>query len=184
MDDFIIRLQTLLPVLGVDFVRPTPRLRSTRNDQASSEVTEIEKSNGSTLMPKSQKSKSQAISEFKMTAGGLTARAVEVDGQMVVLAGSQARSDEAPSLPSNVRTYREQLLKIGKLATDTNGELRFNEDVAFTSPSAAAQAVMGTSRNGRNDWINVATNETYAAWQDRLISEDTAGSESALLSST
>lgn len=49
--------------------------------------------------------------------------------------------------------------------------LSFTEEVAFTSPSAAAQAVMGTSRNGRDDWINVATNETYAAWQDRLVAE-------------
>jgi hypothetical protein len=45
------------------------------------------------------------------------------------------------------------------------------EDVSFTSPSAAAQAVMGTSRNGRTDWINTETNETYSAWQDRLISK-------------
>jgi hypothetical protein len=107
-----------------------------------------------------------------MSAGGLQAKAVEVDGQMIILAGSDARSEEAPSLASNVRAYREQLRRAGKLRpTDGTGNLRFNEDVAFTSPSAAAQAVMGTSRNGRTDWINTATNETYAAWQDRQVAK-------------
>jgi hypothetical protein len=107
-----------------------------------------------------------------MSAGGLQARAVEADGRMIILAGSDARTEEAPSLSSNVRAYREQLRRAGKLrAAEGSGNLRFTEDVAFTSPSAAAQAVMGTSRNGRTDWINLATNETYAAWQDRLVSK-------------
>lgn len=106
-----------------------------------------------------------------MSAGGLQARAVEADGQMIILAGSDARTEESPSLASNVRAYREQLRRAGKLrAVEGSNNLRFAEDVAFTSPSAAACAVMGTSRNGRTDWINVATNETYAVWQDRLVS--------------
>lgn len=106
-----------------------------------------------------------------MSAGGLQAKAVEADGQMIILAGSEARAEEAPSLGSNVRAYREQLRRAGKLRlAEGSNNLRFTEDVAFTSPSAAAQAVMATSRNGRTDWINVATNETYAAWQDRLVS--------------
>lgn len=53
--------------------------------------------------------------------------------------------------------------------TSGSGNLRFTENVAFTSPSAAAAAVMGTSRNGRTDWINSDTNETYAAWQDGSV---------------
>jgi hypothetical protein len=108
--------------------------------------------------------------QFHMSAGGLFARAVELDGQMIVLKDSEARIDEAPSLGSNVKIYREQLRKVGKLSQGDDGKLLFTDDVAFTSPSAAAQAVMGTSRNGRTDWINSKTNETYVAWQDRVIS--------------
>jgi hypothetical protein len=89
---------------------------------------------------------------------------------MIVRAGSQARISEAPSLASNVRAYRDQLIKAGKLVKTSDADsFYFVDDVAFTS--AAAQAVMGTSRNGRTDWINAATNETYANWQERLISE-------------
>jgi len=174
MDDFIVRLQLLLPVLGADFVRPTPQVPSSRNKEISGG-----QHSKTQLNPSEPQSVGQTIeitnkqsTEFRMSAGGLQARAVEIDGQMIILAGSQARAEEAPSLASNVRTYREQLRRAGKLGPpDMDGVLRFTEDVAFTSPSAAAQAVMGTSRNGRTDWINIATNETYSAWQDRLISK-------------
>jgi Domain of unknown function (DUF4357) len=53
----------------------------------------------------------------------------------------------------------------------TDGILEFADDVAFTSPSAAAQAVMGTSRNGRADWIVEYTGQTYAKWQESEINK-------------
>jgi len=56
----------------------------------------------------------------------------------------------------------------GKLVP-TNGFFEFKEDVGFTSPSAAAQAVMGTSRNGRIDWVLESNGDTYARWQERQI---------------
>ena len=91
---------------------------------------------------------------FSFSAKDVSATAVEVGGQMVVLAGSDARAEEQPSLATNVKTLREQLRRSGKLVpTETREILRFTEDVAFTPPSAAAQAVMGTSRNGRRDGL-------------------------------
>lgn len=177
MDDFVARLQVLLPVLGADFVRPTPDLR--RADSRGFSINEE-------MVGQKHKEPDESIQgtssdirpEFRMNAGGLRAEAIQVDGQMIVRAGSQARVQEAPSLASNVRAYRDQLIKAGKLVKKEDSDtLYFADDVAFTSPSAAAQAVMGTSRNGRTDWINAATNETYANWQERLISElsSTAG---------
>jgi len=170
MDDFIARLQILLPVLGADFVRPTPQVYPSKTPKR----TIIPPLEGGIDGVQIQKHSLDAGThpEFRMSAGGLQARALEVDGQMMILAGSDARSEEAPSLASNVRAYREQLRRAGKLRpAEGTGDLRFIEDVAFTSPSAAAQAVMGTSRNGRTDWINTATNETYAAWQDRQVAK-------------
>ncbi len=170
MDDFISRLQILLPVLGAEFVRPTPVVRSSEafssnfSTSGASAATANSEYDGTIV--------GQSKPEFHMSAGGLHARAVELDGQMIVLKGSEARVEEAPSLGSNVKAYREQLRKTGKLSSsDSAGKLHFTDDVAFTSPSAAAQAVMGTSRNGRNDWINTRTNESYAAWQDRVLSK-------------
>jgi hypothetical protein len=166
MDDFIVRLQILLPVLGVGFIRPTPMLRPLQRAAFPHEGSSIV---APTMPGRSIEASTDGI-EFKMNAGGLQARAVEIGGQMVVLKDSQARSEEAPSLSSHVRTFRDQLRRSGKLIADA-GNLRFTDDVAFNSPSAAAQAIMATSRNGRTDWINATTNETYAAWQDRAIAK-------------
>jgi hypothetical protein len=171
MDDFIARLQILLPVLGADFVRSTPRVQIPKiighKETPASTADE-----GSLHYSKDLADSVRKVSPaFKMSAGGLQARALEIDGHMLVLAGSQARVEEGPSLASNVRALREQLLRSGKLVPDSADNLRFTENVAFTSPSAAAAAVMGTSRNGRTDWINTETNETYAAWQDRLVAK-------------
>ncbi|HVU20800.1 MAG TPA: DUF4357 domain-containing protein, partial [Rhizomicrobium sp.] len=100
----------------------------------------------------------------------ISARAIEIDGEMVILRGSEAREQELPSLASNVKLVRDQLRKAGKLVlADKGGVLKFTEDVAFSSPSAAAQAVMGTSRNGRTDWKTEDTGHTYAAWQEDQI---------------
>lgn len=172
MDDFVARLQVLLPVLGAEFLRPTPDVSKRAEFQFPS-VAVGEKEKGSNPSGDGVSNLSnESRPEFRMNAGGLQAEAVEIDGQMIILSGSQARAQEAPSLASNVRAYRDQLLKTGKLVKDEKtGVLHFAEDVAFTSPSAAAQAVMGTSRNGRTDWINVSTNETYANWQERMISK-------------
>lgn len=171
MDDFIARLQILLPVLGADFVRPTPQVHSSKAAKPTSIPPSQQNGIDGTQVQKYPLD-AGTHPEFRMSAGGLQARAVEVDGQMMILAESDARSEEAPSLASNVRAYREQLRRAGKLRlAEGTGNLRFTEDVAFTSPSAAAQAVMGTSRNGRTDWINTATNETYAAWQDRQVAK-------------
>jgi hypothetical protein len=171
MDDFIARLQILLPVLGADFVRPTPVVeRGIFTLPTKSFEAAVQGNDSGNLDASSPPTPIRP--EFHMNAGGLTARAVEIDGQMIVLKGSEARKDEAPSLSANVKTYREQLLKVGKLSPpDETGKLHFTDDVAFTSPSAAAQAVMGTSRNGRTDWTNTSTNETYAAWQDRIVAK-------------
>jgi Domain of unknown function (DUF4357) len=171
MDDFIARLQILLPVLGADFVRPTPRVQISKIiDHKETPASTAD--DGSLHYSKSLADSVRKVSPaFKMSAGGLQARALEIDGHMLVLAGSQARVEEGPSLASNVRALREQLLRSGKLVPDSADNLRFTENVAFTSPSAAAAAVMGTSRNGRTDWINTETNETYAAWQDRLVAK-------------
>jgi hypothetical protein len=162
MDDFVSRLQILLPVLGIDFVRPTPLVSKEIHANSSKKLSDV---------PAGAFDVDDTKPQFHMAAGGLFAKAVELDGQMIILKDSEARIDEAPSLGSNVKIYREQLQKIGKLSPIEGGKLIFTDDVAFTSPSAAAQAVMGTSRNGRTDWINSKTNETYAAWQDRVISK-------------
>lgn len=184
MEFFIGQLQVLLPVLGLTFVRST-RTAMARPSEVLVERNELldphESAGASSrstraVFGQSRPSVSGAESPlFLLTdrTGGVTARAVEADGRMVILAHSQAKETELPSLANNIRAYRRHLLETGKLSTtDRPGILKFNEDVAFTSPSAAAQAVMGTSRNGRTDWIvEGRPGQNYASWQEEQISK-------------
>ena len=117
---------------------------------------------------------------FVLEAKGVTAAALEFEGQMVVLADSEACEDELSSLAYNVKVIREQLRQAGKLVpSERQHVLKFVEDIAFNSPSAAAQAVAGTSRNGRNDWKIRGTNKTYAEWQEAEVKKAEAESQSA-----
>ncbi|HXC53879.1 MAG TPA: GIY-YIG nuclease family protein [Rhizomicrobium sp.] len=175
MEEFLVQLQVLLPVLGIQFIQRTPRpSRTTEGVSASassntsaSDVEQRERA----IFGQKRPTEDGAISPiFSLDAKGVTAKAIEFDGQMVVLAGSEACEDELPSLQYSVKSLRDQLRQNGKLIQSSRpGVLRFEEDVAFSSPSAAAQAVVGTSRNGRTDWRVVDTGETYAHWQETQV---------------
>jgi hypothetical protein len=176
MEYFISQLLTLLPVLGFDFLRTTPQFSSSSRQDigdvtgASDAITDRPEKNVFARDRPTAEGGRSPIFQLSDYHENVSAKAVEIDGQMVILRGSEAREQELPSLASNVKLVRQQLLQSGKLAVaDKPGVLRFTEDVAFSSPSAAAQAVMGSSRNGRTDWKTEKTGQTYAAWQEAQI---------------
>jgi hypothetical protein len=176
MEDFVARLQVLLPVLGIQFIRPTPKLDTPAaidaGGLASLPVAVDSSSSRASTVRERPTTDGEKSPVFEFSSPSANAKAVEIGGQMIVLKGSQAQSQEQPSLGSNVRTYREQLKRSEKLVRSTHNDiLELADDVAFTSPSAAAQAVMGTSRNGRVDWIVENTGETYAKWQEAEINK-------------
>jgi hypothetical protein len=70
----------------------------------------------------------------------------------VVYAGSTARAQEVPSATSFVTGQREQLVAEGVLEGDGGPSLRFTRDYLFSSPSAAAAAVLARNANGRIEW--------------------------------
>ena len=109
--------------------------------------------------------------EMRSPRFGLRATAIERDGEMVVLSGSHAAEVVQSSLTEKEQRSRELLIASGKLRkSDTAGLLEFSDDVAFSSPSAAACMVMGTSRNGRVDWKIEGSDKTYADWQASISS--------------
>lgn len=106
---------------------------------------------------------------FENSDVGIRARAIESDGEFVVLKGSTARKDGAPSWV-NYKDLRDDLVKVGKLKPNSNPEfLEFAEDVPFKSPSAAAAVVAGAARNGRLKWRVEGTGQTYADWQEERL---------------
>ena len=63
-----------------------------------------------------------------------------------------ARADEeVPSIDSHAKELRQGLRADGVLEESAEG-LRFVRDYVFTSPSAAATALLGRAANGRIEW--------------------------------
>jgi hypothetical protein len=107
------------------------------------------------------------------------AECLVLDGQFVVQAGSLARAKEVDSLSDSNRALRKGLRDTGVLvpADGSTTLLRFSQEYAFDSPSAAAAAVSGTGLNGRAHWKVKGTGDTYRDWQERQVTaaEDKTG---------
>jgi hypothetical protein len=95
----------------------------------------------------------KAPSALRLVAKGPNAKA---EGEatpegFVVYAGSTARAKEVPSATTFVTSLRAQLIAEGVLTGD-GPSLRFTRDYLFSSPSAAAVAVLARNANGRTEW--------------------------------
>lgn len=139
MEGFLAEIEVLLPVLGFDVLRPAAQAAP---------------GEGATLPDE------QMI--FAFTEAGTNARAKEVAGEFVVLAGSFVRAKETNTCPHGIKVRRQQLLEEGALVIEPDGEwYRFTRDVAFGSPSGAGALVYGGSVNGRVYWKEVQSGKSY-----------------------
>jgi hypothetical protein len=87
---------------------------------------------------------------------GISAEGYESSEGFVVLEGSQAMADTAPSMEQRVGGYfdlRNELIESGVLESTAEG-LKFSQDFSFKSPSAAASVVLGRAANGRTEWTD------------------------------
>ncbi len=144
---------TLLPVNNFHFATPPIILR------VSAETTEI-----------SPSLDTHPIFEISRSRIGVSAKAQEVDGKFFILKGSQARAAIQTSLSDSVRNRRSQLIEQGILRQEGD-YLIFEDNVEFSSPSAAAQIVTGASVNGRIYWLVNETETTYAEWSTKRNEE-------------
>lgn len=88
---------------------------------------------------------------FFLSVGGVEAQGVLDEAGFIVRKGSRARKSGKSAVLSYKQANREELLVSGALKED-KGEFRFTQDYLFTSPSAAASVISGTSMNGRIVW--------------------------------
>lgn len=95
----------------------------------------------------------EADAVFYCKRGGADARGVYNEEGFVVLKGSLARRETTSSSHDMVEPKREELIGSGVLAPAKDG-YRFERDMAFSSPSAAAAIVSGGSANGWIEWRN------------------------------
>ncbi|WP_456719911.1 MULTISPECIES: GIY-YIG nuclease family protein [unclassified Bradyrhizobium] len=146
MEYFLDQIEIVLPVLGLDVLRPVATLRAT-NPKPGSAMPALDSTNSSPT--------------FELKVGPTLAKAVELDGDFIVKNGSVARDSEAGSLNDGYRSLRMKLKTDGALVQGENQTLIFTRDVAFTSPSAAASVVYGASMSGPANWKLAGTDRTY-----------------------
>lgn len=144
MNAFLSQIETVLPVLGFDVLR------------LAKEVEETDDGVG------------DAHPIFALTTGGTKARAREIDGAFVVLAGSLARVKETASIYPHVKRLRKQLLEDDVVAQTENGEhYEFAQNYPFDNPSIAASVVYGGSVGGPTYWkLESDPKRSYRDWSN------------------
>ncbi len=155
MEFFVDQLRLILPVLGLDFLRQHKATARMTTDA-------IEKPGQADLAP---------LFRLKSKKHGLEAQAREIDGEFVVLAGSDAVQEWWGNSDHSYSRLHRQLIKSGKLVPGNNGRLRFAEDVAFRSPSAASAVIIGRTDNGRISWKASDSDLTYGDWQSEQVAK-------------
>jgi predicted GIY-YIG superfamily endonuclease len=149
---FLDNLEAVLPAIGMDFLRPTKGATRSSADP-------------------DQESDSASLKLILNHRSGLTAHAIELNGEYIVQAGSQVQSDPGYSM-NQYGDLRDQLIKDGTICeVESSRFLEFVEDYAFRSPSAAAAVIIGRNSNGRRNW-KLANGQTLKQWQDSQLTQD------------
>jgi hypothetical protein len=154
MEFFLEQIQLILPVVGFDFLRPKPVATVSPTSQTIAVGT----------APSSQLELTLTSKKY-----GYTANAVDVDGEITVLAESRASANKELA-QNSYAPLREQLIRDRRLKP-VPGEalLEFAENVSFASPSAAAAVINNRNTNGRTAWRLKSTGQTLKEWQDAQI---------------
>ncbi|MCD1624551.1 GIY-YIG nuclease family protein [Seohaeicola saemankumensis] len=151
MEGFLETLMMVLPAIRVDMF-----LKKTRSP--------------SLLKQEQEAPLDRNVFEFNMPRQGLKAIAVLEAGELIVQAGSQARSSWVGDRNSNTHYFKlyDELVTSGILVLNEDHRI-FASNYAFSSPSAAAAIVSGRSANGRTSWVFKSTGQTYAEWEEALV---------------
>jgi hypothetical protein len=144
MEQFLANLRIILPVIGLDMLKPQPKA-----------VTQ-------TASPVEERTTGEVQFEIRHKSG-VKATAVEEDGEFVILEGSEA----LPGTPSHnsYATLRQKLIDEAILVDRPEGGWKFAMPWSFSSPSAAASVVLDRNANGRTEWKVKGVNQTYHDWQ-------------------
>jgi hypothetical protein len=104
---------------------------------------------------------------------GYKAKAVEIDGEFTVIAGSTATTKDDFAV-NGYALLRGQLINENRLvASPDPGLLEFMENVTFPSASAAAAVITNRNTNGRTAWRLASSGQTLKDWQDAQIATPT-----------
>lgn len=145
MEQFLANLKIILPVIGLDMLKPQPRAVS------------------DTATPVELRTRGEVRFEIRHKSG-VQAEAVEEEGEFVVLEGSEALTGTG-YVQQSYGGLKQKLVEEGVLTSTLDGKLRFARAYAFSSPSAAAAVILDRNSNGRIEWKVKDSKHTYHDWQ-------------------
>jgi hypothetical protein len=146
MEFFLEQIQTLLPVLGFEFMRSQPRpVAALPSDGV-----------GATVR--------SPVFTGNVARHGITAQGQEIDGEFIVLKGSRTRRHWEGVESGYTKLFNDLAAKGILKPTPDDQHNEFAQDYAFSSVSAAAAVVSGRNANGRLHWIVESTGQTYGQW--------------------
>lgn len=93
----------------------------------------------------------EEFSELFLDARGIKARGSEVPEGFLVWEGSQAAKNETPTIGDGAHAMRKMLIERG-IFEDAGDTYRLAQDYLFTSPSAAANVLLGRRGSGPLQW--------------------------------
>ena len=151
MEQFLNNIKVILPVIGLDMLKPQPK--------AVSKPSLVEDTS------------QQAIFEIRHKSG-VKAQAVEEDGEFIVLKDSEALYQAGHASMTSYAGLKAKLLADKVLVKKDNRALQFTQSYAFKSPSAAAAVILDRSSNGRTEWKVKGSNLNYHQWQEQQVEQE------------
>jgi len=146
MEQFLANLKIILPIIGLDMLKPQPRAVM------------------QTDTPIDQRTTGEIRFEIRHKTG-VFAEAVEEEDEFIVLEGSEALLNSGYIQQSYGR-LKEKLISDGVLVPTEATRLKFAKPHSFSSPSAAAAVVLDRNANGRIEWKVRGAKQCYHEWQD------------------
>lgn len=157
MEYFISQIRLVLPVVGLDILRDKPRISANSKQPGAKFISNDE-------------FKASPTFEIQARKHGIKALAKEVDGDFILLAGSETQPKWIGVTDDGYKKRHDAMLADKKIIVDTVSQKGVvQEDVVFSSPSAAAAVVLGRASNGRTEWKLQGTSKTYQDWQDEQL---------------
>jgi hypothetical protein len=162
MEAFLANLKVILPVIGLDLLKPLPQVLVKTNIT----IPETTKSFESNL--------DHPLFEIRHNKSGVKAYAVEDNGEFVVLEKSEALKDTA-YVSNGYAKLKMELIKDKILESTSDGtKFYFTREYAFKSPSAAGSVILDRNTNGRTRWHLVGSKLNYHEWQEGKTTAEAA----------
>lgn len=156
MEYFLSQIEVILPVIGIDVLRPKPQRKTISSKEINTD-------------PAMETDITELV--LKVKKYGYEAHALERDGEITVFKGSTALANP-PHTVNHYASLRDQLIENGTLKPKEGKEnfLEFCKDYTFKSPSAAASVINGRNSNGRTEWSIKDSGKTLKEYQNEQLS--------------